>query len=618
MNVDATATGPGHTSPIGPATRLWRWSLLAVVALFALLDLWAYSNWQRALDPAVAGTLGVTHDAPDAGNRLPITSLEPGSPLVAAGARVGDSLVYDHVGSQPGRRPLGTDESIGLTLYGEGPARHLAVTPMANPAFRLDSALIIWFAGNGGRAIGLLVVLMLALRRAESPPMRALALALLFQHVLGLYFLPGGIVHDLATSGALLPFWFASSLCYLYFALHEPAARPPIQRLLVRGLYWTYALALAPYIALAMVETYTAGNGRLPHLRLPQGVHGAFFIVNQLVQYSAALALGLAWRASSGGAGQRLAWLFWATGGLYIVTAAGVVLAVSGVWPAFNRWQFAAFDLVLLASFSALAYAVLRHRVFQFGVVVQRALAFSIVSALLLAALGAGKWGVDKLLHATGQQHSALWEVGVAMALVVAFARMQDWIISRVNEIFFRGWQQAGQALRHAVDKAAHITEPALLQKRIVVAVDAYSGATGTALYDLDAESSDGGLLLRQGTLPAAPPRLAVDDELLVELRHAARPVELQRLAPGACAASGLAEWAFPMIVRGGVSGVLLLGPKRNGLAYRSDELELLAASAQRVGLDLESLRVAALERQRQALLAENAELRAALAARSD
>ena len=109
-------------------------------------------------------------------------------------------------------------------------------------------------------------------------------------------------------------------------------------------------------------------------------MHGAFFIVNQLVQYSAALALGLAWRASSGGAGQRLAWLFWATGGLYIVTAAGVVLAVSGVWPAFNRWQFAAFDLVLLASFSALAYAVLRHRVFQFGVVVQRALAFSIVA----------------------------------------------------------------------------------------------------------------------------------------------------------------------------------------------------------------------------------------------
>jgi uncharacterized small protein (DUF1192 family) len=97
------------------------------------------------------------------------------------------------------------------------------------------------------------------------------------------------------------------------------------------------------------------------------------------------------------------------------------------------------------------------------------------------------------------------------------------------------------------------------------------------------------------------------------KLRHGTRRVDLTRLASSAAAAH--AEWAFVMSVRGRVSGALLLSPRPDGVAYRPEELAQLEDSARRIGLDLESLRVAELERGHAALQAELAALRGATAA---
>lgn len=79
------------------------------------------------------------------------------------------------------------------------------------------------------------------------------------------------------------------------------------------------------------------------------------------------------------------------------------------------------------------------------------------------------------------------------------------------------------------------------------------------------------------------------------------------------------------MAVRGNIFGALLIGARTEGVAYRPEELTQLTDSARTIGLNLESLRAADLQRKHddlaqrlneladanKSLAAENASLRA-------
>ncbi|MBK6470355.1 MAG: hypothetical protein IPF94_06360 [Betaproteobacteria bacterium] len=595
---------------------MWKWGLIATAAVVALLVLWSWSNVQRALDPALAGSLGVTYGEPGPSNRLPITALEPGLPMAAAGARIGNEVIYDHVGSR--HRALGTDELIGLTLYADGQSRHVQVKPAPTPGLRIDVVLVDWVAGTASSLIALVVAILLALRRADSPPMRALSLALLLPMLYSCYYLPEGVVHDVVVM-ALWPLAgsFGTAL-FLFFALSEPTGRPALRHAWVRWLFWVTAITLVVYGAAGGLQNYRAGSGTLPAWHLPAGIDVTVGYLHILSMYAGVLALWVGWRASSGATRQRLAWLLVAIGGRYLLSDTIFWLRDWGVWPLFNQWTYAVYSVTSLISMALLGYAILRHRILEFRVVVQRALVFSAIAALIAMTLGAGKWAVERFLLAGVPHGGWLSQLLPVIVVVLAFSRLQHWVVERINRIFFRSWRQAADALRHAIEVAVDIGDPDMLRKHVIDAVERYSAATGGALYEADTEGGEGSLGLTYGTLPGAPARLDRNDELMAALHHGARRVELRQPGSTASAASPSAEWAFPTSVRGGVAGLLLLGSKENGTSYRGEELELLAASAMRVGLCLESLRVAALQREREELLAQVAQMRSKLASQED
>jgi GAF domain-containing protein len=109
-------------------------------------------------------------------------------------------------------------------------------------------------------------------------------------------------------------------------------------------------------------------------------------------------------------------------------------------------------------------------------------------------------------------------------------------------------------------------------------------------LYSADAA---GNLHLEHRTLAEAPPLVHSNDELAVKLRESARRVDLSRLHKRMAG-----DWAFPMVVSGNVIGALVLGARTEGVSYRPEELNQLADSARTIGLHLESLRAAELQRQ--------------------
>jgi hypothetical protein len=308
------------------------------------------------------------------------------------------------------------------------------------------------------------------------------------------------------------------------------------------------------------------------------------------------------WRRCTGLLRQRMAWIALALGvsvASSVVDALTSVLGVEGAL--FGRYLYVFMDLSSLLSAALLGYAVLRHRVFDFGLVVQHAVVVSLASGFVLVLLAGARWVLEQALHETGGKHSALYDLGLGMLIVVLFARVQSDLTERVHRLLFRRWHAQDEALRHAVAKAAHVIDADVLRQRVVEAVDRFVGHAGNALYAVE---TDGALQLRAGTLGGAPPWLAPDDEAAVELRLGSARIALAALSGSVLAAC--AEFAFPMSARGRPVGLLVIGPQPDGQAYREDQLELLAASAQRVGLEVEGLRIDALER-------ENRRLREAL-----
>jgi len=186
------------------ATQPWTaWKvLLAALLLFSVvIDVWEVANWRRALDPAVAGTLGVLLGPLGADRFQPILSFTTADPpLARAGAKVGDRVSFDHFAdfsSVPGGgRALGTDETIGLRLISQGATRHLAVQPVAVGLSRPINEVFSWFLGNMSRWIGLGLAAIVGWRRADSLGMRALALMMLGYNAMGMYFMPGGVLVD--------------------------------------------------------------------------------------------------------------------------------------------------------------------------------------------------------------------------------------------------------------------------------------------------------------------------------------------------------------------------------------------------------------------------------------
>lgn len=119
------------------STLTWRWLVCSLALFSALLLAIEFSHAVRPLlIDGEHGSLGVVLvDQMGANNhgqgthRLRIESLAPGSPLLAAGARPGDSLQFDRYEDRWCKFAPG--EAVGLTLYQGGATRSLSLAAQA-------------------------------------------------------------------------------------------------------------------------------------------------------------------------------------------------------------------------------------------------------------------------------------------------------------------------------------------------------------------------------------------------------------------------------------------------------------------------------------------------------
>jgi MFS family permease len=234
-----------------------------------------------------------------------------------------------------------------------------------------------------------------------------------------------------------------------------------------------------------------------------------------------------------------------------------------------------------------LTHAILRHRVFDLGFILNRTLVYGTVSAILLVSFGVIEWGVDHFVKIQGHERNALVDAAIALGVYLLFHKFRHTTEHRLEAFFFREWHAREATVRRSVAKAGFITAHQPLILATTQAFEQFSGGATVKLYLKD-ESGEYAPCDSSG--PAIDPafdRIDRDAPLVVEMRAEPTPHRLDGTGPAL---------ALPMVHRNELLGFVLLGAKPDNSDYRTDEVDLLGWAAHQLGLDLHALNVDRLE----------------------
>jgi hypothetical protein len=271
---------------------------------------------------------------------------------------------------------------------------------------------------------------------------------------------------------------------------------------------------------------------------------------------------------------QRLRWML-VSG---VIWVAGISLQNT---PVFGVVSGVLSYILLTAALLGFLYAVLKLRVVDIAVVIDRALVYGLVTTLVVGVVAA----VNSLALRETLVPGAglLLQVVVPLALGIVLGRVREYTDRIVERVFFRSKYLADTALRAFARRAEHIEDAPALLEASVREIRRNLKAPGVAIYS--AEGS-GYLCVAQVGDNEFPERLVTDDAALVALRAEQKAVDLTSLESGL----GPDGCAFPMMVLGRLRGVLV-SANRPGEHYAADEKQLLTQVAREVGATWRILR---------------------------
>ncbi len=569
----------------------WKWLICLFVAIAFMLQLRDARNaFPSLLRTHEHGTLGAAlndhlgrYPENYGSNVLRILSIASDSPLLAYGAQVGDQLRYDR--TEDRWRRFQIDETIGLTLMQRGTMRHISVRAVATP---------VPFAEKGDYVARFILAVP----------------ALLFSFLVGMK-QGGGRSHR-----ALALMFCALSLIFYVTTNYSPAGPVfytcKLLQLASYALLWHWCVQFTLYYQDYPVSRLRARLHRLAavHRMLAYAtsvcaiVYGLGYETPALLPLTGAtvaggLAISIAslidgWRQSTGELSQRHCWLL-------LSFALGSIPPMLAWIPALDagydglRWTMVMMFIGQFAMFIGLAYAVLRHRVFNFDFAFNRMVVYSVISILLLSTCGVLELLSSSLLHGGGHAEApaSTWVIDglLALAIYIGFHNLHDRVEHWVEHIFFREWHENERKLQQYIRQAAQIMSIDALLESCCNAIDRFTGQAGCAIY---LRQTDGSYKLAiDSTLEQAPPVLQTDSTIAVALRSEMTVLRMDDLATDLSS-----ELSVPMSHRSTLHGFMLIGGKRSGESYRPDETTILSFAAQQIGLDLHALRVELLEQE--------------------
>ncbi len=229
-------------------------------------------------------------------------------------------------------------------------------------------------------------------------------------------------------------------------------------------------------------------------------------------------------------------------------------------------------------------YTVLRHRVVDVSVVLDRTLVYGAITALVVGVLAA----VNSLVQhaALGTNASLLLQVAVPLALGIVLTRLRTYLDKIVERVFFRKRYLADKALRRFAQICGSFKQADELMATAIAEIRQHLGARGVAIYE---RRDDHYIRVCHEGDVHYPTQIKIDDTAFVAARADQNDIDLSELH----SSLGTDGYVFTMAAHGEMQYALICA-NRPGEHYPADDRALLAHVAHEMGMALYALRMRA------------------------
>jgi len=467
-----------------------------------------------------------------------VVIVEVGPHSAAAGARLGDVILFDATSYV---RRFGIEGGTTSIRVRRG-AQTLPLTlPLTTP-MRTGSVLQLVLT-DVAMAFALLLAAYLGFRK-PSVMIAALILflgggALSWPLLAGQFSaLPDAVYVPLASTLSVVCDWFPV-MALASFAVRLPGGSP----------------TGAQQAAIRIVDGVVAGTFLCAFVFMAVGLYARAYIFctafsGIVVLVASLAALALCRPADRG----RTAIVF---GGV-MVGGVGYAANMLGLRFGEPYWLFQIYANVSVIVVSlSLAYAVLRHRVFDVAFVLNRTLVFALTSALVLVVFAALEFVADRFLTDVSHVEGMLLQFGIALVVTLSVGvlhRRADFV---VDNVLFKARHEQENALRRFASTLQFYTEQGPLERDTIDVLLRYGRVAGAAMY----VAQDTGLKQVQASAFAvSTPEIDHNDMAYVELRAHHEPLHVHTM-PTAFPGDRL----YPMIRAGRIVGVIATGERESG-----------------------------------------------------
>lgn len=248
--------------------------------------------------------------------------------------------------------------------------------------------------------------------------------------------------------------------------------------------------------------------------------------------------------------------------------SAFLLMVLTSIAPLFGLDNFlGGFSYLFMLLFPlSIAYAIVRHRLFEIQVIVKKTVVYTLVTAALGSCYFLLVAGFRALL---GASSSEIANILSTAAVAVMFAPLRDRTKTIMNRVFFRNNYNLGQVLSDFSERARLTFDANELAEAFMRQLDAalHPSAIAILLQEGDA------LVLRhqQGLSPSSD--ILIDPEPLTLKKQVQRQLGIE----AACIA--------PLSVKDDIIGWAILAPRKSDLDYKAEDRELLSSLAQQLAL---------------------------------
>ena len=466
-----------------------------------------------------------------------------------------------------GNQPPGT--TFTLALKRDGQALQVPVALVVDHKTGENLYIFLLYIGLAWLFAALGLLLLWRGKRQAAIAVGVWCLLNVFANVFGNLSLPLPVQATIGIVGNVLVVW--GTLVALYL-LADDLAQDGISATTRRRMRGAFILFFCLYAAAIVVsQTLNIGFGIIPpYSRLVVPVHLGAFAVPLIL-------LALCYRHAPLGDRARIRWV---AASMLLFVAAYLSNVFGGIF--LNSLQEGLLLTLLTAmAFLGLTYAVLRHRLVSLQLVLNRALVYGAITSLVVGIFAA----ISSLVQhfAIGGTESALLQLLVPLTLGVTLNMLKKRLDLLVERFFFQRQYQAEAALSRFAKECGFIENLETLLDRTRDEVSENLRTTGVALYE---GGSSNYVRLRQRGNREFPASVPVDDPAMVSLRASLAEADLDKLK----SALGKEGLVFPLAVRGGLSGALVIG-QRPAEQYTQSERGLLSRLAAQVAAAMHALR---------------------------